>query len=87
MSWEKLRVIKEDGGLGLRELNKFNISMFVKQGWRLLNNVNPLVTILMKARYYPNSDFLDESIGSINSGSSYVLFFAGLLCSSLNFAD
>lgn len=31
---------------------------------RLINNSNPLVTKLMKARYYPNSDFLGAKMGS-----------------------
>lgn len=54
---------KEAGGLGFRDLRKFNIAMLAKQGWRLMNNDNQLVTSLMKARYYPNCDFLDAKIG------------------------
>ncbi|KAL8102066.1 hypothetical protein AgCh_026811 [Apium graveolens] len=64
MAWERMCVTKEAGGLGFRELRKFNIAMLAKQGWRLLNNENPLVTSLIKARYYPNSDFLNAKLGS-----------------------
>lgn len=63
MAWERICVTKEDGGLRFRELRKFNIAMLAKQGWRLLNNDNPLVTSLVKARYYPNSDFLNAKLG------------------------
>lgn len=55
---------KEGGGLGFKDLKKFNLSMLAKQGWRLLNNANPLVTNLMKARYFPNGDFLNATLGN-----------------------
>lgn len=55
---------KEAGGLSFRELRKFNISMLAKQGWRLLNNDNPLVTACMKAKYFPRGDFLTATLGS-----------------------
>lgn len=59
MSWERLCKIKEDGGLGFKRLRSFNIAMLAKQAWRLINNVNSLVTQLMHARYFPQSDFLN----------------------------
>ncbi|KAL8113024.1 hypothetical protein AgCh_020371 [Apium graveolens] len=63
-SWKRLCAVKEGGGLGMKELYKFNIAMLAKQGWRLVNNVNPLVSSLMKARYYPKEDFLNAAMGS-----------------------
>lgn len=38
MSWKRLCM---GGGLGMKELHKFNVSMLAKQRWRLLNNDNP----------------------------------------------
>lgn len=64
MSWERLCESKHVGGLGFRELKKFNVAMLAKQGWRLLNEDNPLVTKLMKARYYPNTSFLEAKLGA-----------------------
>lgn len=64
LAWEKLCEPKAGGGLGFRELNKFNVDMLSKQGWRLLNNENPLVTSTMKAKYYLNSDFLNAKVGA-----------------------
>ncbi|KAL8125864.1 hypothetical protein AgCh_013243 [Apium graveolens] len=39
------------------------ISKAAKQGWRLLNYANPLVTSIMKARYFPNNVFLEAKLG------------------------
>ncbi|KAL8115417.1 hypothetical protein AgCh_022054 [Apium graveolens] len=63
MSWDRLCAIKDAGGLGFKKLREFNVAMLAKQAWRLINNVNPLVTKLIKAKYFPKSDFLDASLG------------------------
>lgn len=63
-SWKRLCALKEGGGLGMKELYKFNIAMLAKQGWRLVNNVNLLVSSLMKGRYYPKEDFLNAAMWS-----------------------
>ncbi|KAL8154876.1 hypothetical protein AgCh_000285 [Apium graveolens] len=56
--------LKGAGGLGFKELKKFNISMLAKQGWRLINSENPLVTRCMKAKYFPEGDFLTAKLGA-----------------------
>ena len=63
MAWDKLCTVKEAGGLGFKNLRAFNMAMLAKQGWRLINNTNHLVTGIMKARYFPNSEFLDAKLG------------------------
>lgn len=55
---------KGAGGLGFKELKKFNISMLAKQEWRLINNENPLVTRCMNAKYFPEGDFLTAKLGA-----------------------
>lgn len=64
MAWEKLCRPKAKGGLGLRRLKEFNLAMLAKQGWRILNNSNSLVAEVMKAKYFPNLDFLNAQMGS-----------------------
>lgn len=54
---------KEAGGLGFRNFKDFNVLMLEKHGWRLINNENPLVTNCIKAKYYPNGDFLTAELG------------------------
>lgn len=50
---------KAGGGLGMKRLKDFNVAMLAKQGWRILNNVNPLVSTIIKAYYFSNEDFLN----------------------------
>lgn len=64
MAWERLCEGKFNGGLGYKDLKQFNVSMLAKQGWRLLNGDNPLVTGLMKAIYFPTTDFLNAKLGT-----------------------
>lgn len=64
LAWERLCSVKEDGGLGFKSLREFNIAMLTKQAWRIINEENPLVTRIMRARYFPKSSFFDAKLGS-----------------------
>ncbi|KAL1165147.1 hypothetical protein V6Z11_A06G112300 [Gossypium hirsutum] len=66
--WGKPCKLKEDGGLGFRSLAKFNVAILAKQGWRLISNPDSLMGRVLKAKYYPNSDFLNSSL---KAGASY----------------
>lgn len=63
MSWERLCEVKDAGGLGFKDFRSSNIAMLAKQGWRLINDSNPLVTNIMKAKYFPQTDFLNAKVG------------------------
>ncbi|KAL8108548.1 hypothetical protein AgCh_024858 [Apium graveolens] len=54
----------EDGGLGFKKLREFNVAMLAKQAWRIVNEVNPLVTKVMRARYFAGSNFLEAKLGN-----------------------
>ncbi|GAU14634.1 hypothetical protein TSUD_96980 [Trifolium subterraneum] len=64
LAWNKLTCTKEEGGLGFRDFQKFNMAMVAKQGWKFLNNPNSLVARIFKARYFPRSSFLDSCLGT-----------------------
>ncbi|KAA3482034.1 RNA-directed DNA polymerase, related [Gossypium australe] len=53
----------QDGGLGFHNLDKFNIALLAKQGWRLVNFPNSLLSRVLKAKYYQKFGFYQCSIG------------------------
>jgi len=63
LSWARLAVPKNIGGLGFKRLREFNIALLAKQGWRLLIHPQSLVSRILKARYYPNTSFLEAKLG------------------------
>ena len=64
MSWEKMCLPKEKGGMGFRDLKLFNLALLVKQGWRLQTNSSLLFYRVYKAKYFPRCDFIEASLGS-----------------------
>ncbi|KAH9751892.1 putative reverse transcriptase/RNA-dependent DNA polymerase [Citrus sinensis] len=62
--WGKMSHAKSRGGLGFREMSSFNRALVAKQGWRLLQYPELLVTRVLKARYYKETDFLQARAGS-----------------------
>ncbi|KAA3461496.1 reverse transcriptase [Gossypium australe] len=66
-AWKELCSLKEDGGLGFRTLAKFNIALLAKQGWRLINFPNSLLSRVLKEKYYPNSNFYNARLGNLPS--------------------
>lgn len=63
-SWDKLCVPKKWGGLGFRKMREFNISLLCRQAWNIISNPSLLATRVLKARYYPNSSFLEAGRAS-----------------------
>ncbi|MCH89075.1 RNA-directed DNA polymerase (Reverse transcriptase) [Trifolium medium] len=51
LAWDKMACPKEDGGLGFRDFQMFNMAMVAKQGWNLINKPNSLVARIFKARW------------------------------------
>lgn len=68
LSWEQLAIPKAWGGMGFKLLVDFNTTMLAKYGWRLLIEKSLAYTIL-KAKYFPNTDFMGASL-SLNGKPS-----------------
>ncbi|KAE8715683.1 G-type lectin S-receptor-like serine/threonine-protein kinase [Hibiscus syriacus] len=62
-TWKALCVPKEYGGMGFRDLGKFNIALLASQGWRLLTNPGSLMMRTLHAKYYPNATFDKALLG------------------------
>jgi hypothetical protein len=63
MNWSKMGRTKERGGLGFRDLEWFNLALVAKQGSRIIQNPNSLVSKILKEKYFPQSSFLNSQLG------------------------
>ncbi|KAA3455658.1 Ribonuclease H-like superfamily protein [Gossypium australe] len=61
-TWKNICELKY-GGLVFRDLAKFNVALLAKQGWRLLEHPDSLVAQVLKAKYYPTTNFLQARLG------------------------
>ncbi|KAJ0264716.1 Reverse transcriptase zinc-binding domain-containing protein [Hirschfeldia incana] len=62
ISWKKITASKQEGGLGIRDLENFNLALLAKQGWRILRNPSSLLTRVLKAKYFRHTEFLQAPI-------------------------
>lgn len=69
VGWDKMKLPKEQGGLGYRDLHSFNIAMLARQVWRLIQAPDSLCARVLHAKYYPDSDILSAAA---TTGISYV---------------
>ena len=59
ISWEKTCQPKGEGGMGFKELSKFNDSLLAKQIWRLDKNENCLFDKVFKVKFFLNCSIMD----------------------------
>ncbi|KAH1098653.1 hypothetical protein J1N35_015574 [Gossypium stocksii] len=46
---------------------QFNVALLAKQGWRLITDPNSLIAQVFKAKYFPESNFLNTRLGNKSS--------------------
>ena len=64
VAWQKLCKDKVLGGLGFKDIEKFNQALQAKKAWRIWSNPESLVARILKQRYFAKADKLDCSIGT-----------------------
>ncbi|KAG8484135.1 hypothetical protein CXB51_022932 [Gossypium anomalum] len=62
-AWKELSVPKEEGGMGFRDLSKFNIALLAKERWRIMENLSSLIARVLRAKYFNGSNFMEALLG------------------------
>ncbi|XP_031120323.1 uncharacterized protein LOC116023462 [Ipomoea triloba] len=64
LSWNRMSLSKSEGGIGFKNLHKFNVALLAKQGWRMLDNPESVVSRLYQSRYFNGKNFLEANLGT-----------------------
>ena len=62
VKWNSLCSSKSIGGMGFRDLQKFNNAMLTKQVWHFIHNKDTLMYKVFSAKYFPNGSVLDAPV-------------------------
>ncbi|KAG7567824.1 Ribonuclease H-like superfamily [Arabidopsis thaliana x Arabidopsis arenosa] len=60
ISWERMTKSVKNGGLGFRDLQKFNDALLAKVSWRIITNPSCLLSRVLLGKYCHSSSFLDS---------------------------
>jgi len=56
-SWEDICQSKDNGGLGIRDLETINRSLIIQAAYNIAIEKNPMLTVVLKAKYFHNKSF------------------------------
>jgi hypothetical protein len=56
-SWDDICKPINQGGLSIRDMELINKSLLIHTTWNIITNKNPILSNVLKAKYYPNSTF------------------------------
>jgi ribonuclease HI len=77
VGWHKLLRSKQQGGMGFRDMRLFNQALLARQAWRLVAFPDSLCARVLRARYYPNGNFVD-TVFTGNPSSTWTAISYGL---------
>ena len=67
VKWERLCEDKGKGGMGFKDIEKFNDSLLAKQVWWMINNLESLCHRVFKARFFPDCSIMDAKESTTGS--------------------
>ena len=67
MKWERLCEDKGKGGMGFKDIEKFNDSLLAKQVWRMINNLDSLCHRVFKAKFFPDCSIMEAKESTTGS--------------------
>ena len=70
---------KMEGGLGFKDLCKFNEAMLGKQVWRLLHDTDSLFYKVFKMKYFPNCSLFEAKSSSSSFAWKSILWVRHLI--------
>ncbi|XP_042972903.1 uncharacterized protein LOC122304700 [Carya illinoinensis] len=62
LSWQTMGKPKDQGGMGFRDFEFFNLALLAKQGWRIIQDPTSLAAQVLKAKYFSGSNFFSQKI-------------------------
>ena len=67
VTWKHLCEAKENGGMGFKEIEKFNDDLLAKQVWRMMHKPNSLCHKMFKVRFFLDCSILEAKESTIGS--------------------
>ncbi|XP_050222602.1 uncharacterized protein LOC126672691 [Mercurialis annua] len=79
IAWNRMTKSKWEGGLDFKDFTFFNQALLAKQGWRILNNKDSLLSQVLKGRYFCNKSIWEAKKTSSSSWGWQSLLYGLIL--------
>lgn len=79
VAWDRMKFSKKEGGLGFRDITKFNDALLAKQAWRIFQSPECLMACVLRGRYFHNSNIFNATGSQKSFGWQSILHGRDLL--------